>query len=224
MKYFNVLILALLLTNSAEARTKHAKIGHNKGQVEKQTLTHIKKARIIEHIRNRKHQEEILVSTEDNRTNGENFSSSQKAILRTAYSTAQQEGLKNPVILPGIILHESGAGTAKKFRTSKHKAAHDQTVGLGQIKTGTAKAVIARHPEIKQHMHSKDVQHELAYNDKFNIYVAALYLKDLQDDAHSDNQLIAAYNLGHVPKKPEKMGYVKLVNRSIFNIKKDKLL
>jgi len=214
MKYFNVLILALLLTNSAEARTKHEKISHNIAA--KHTV------KIIENIRNNKKQQPLTIQSSSEKD--EHFNTTQKAILRTAFTTAKQEGLKNPIILPGIILHESGAGTAKKFRTSKHKAAHDQTVGLGQIKTGTAKAIISRHPELKQHMHSKDVQHELAYNDKFNIYVAALYLKDLQEDAHSDNQLIAAYNLGHVPKKPEKMGYVKLVNKSIYNIKKDKLL
>lgn len=210
-----MLILALLLTNSAEARVKHEKIGHHK--VAKHS------AMIFEHVRNTK--KEIIITEKDdiNDTN-QSFNSNQKAILRTAYSTAKQEGLKNPVILPGIILHESGAGTAAKFRTSKHKAAHDQTVGLGQIKTGTAKAVLSKHPEIKQYMRSRDIQHELAYNDLFNIYVAALYLKDLQEDAHSDNQLIAAYNLGHVPKKPEKMGYVKLVNKSIYSIKKDKLL
>jgi hypothetical protein len=214
MKYFNVLILALLLTNSAEARTKHAKISHN--------IAAKHTAKIIENIRNKK--QPLLTTIQSSSGKDETFNTTQKAILKTAFTTAKQEGLKNPIILSGIILHESGAGTAEKFRTSKHKAAHDQTVGLGQIKTGTAKAVIARHPEIKQHMHSKDVQHELAYNDLFNIYVAALYLKDLQEDAHSDDQLIAAYNLGHVPKKPEKMGYVKLVNSSISSIKKNKLL
>jgi hypothetical protein len=141
----------------------------------------------------------------------------QKKHLKTAYRTAQKDGLKKPLILSGIIMQESKAGLQKNFRTSKHKKMIDQTTGLGQIKVGTARDVIKRHPELKQKMSSNNLPHEIAYNDNFNIAVASLYLKDLSEECKSDASLIAAYNSGHCSrgKKP----YVKAVLKQMGNIK-----
>ena len=151
------------------------------------------------------------------------LSSKQKQLLTTALDTAREDGHKNPFILPGIIMVESKAGTAKKFRTAKHKPSYDKSVGLAQIIASTARGVMKRHPEVKSAMKSKDLDYELANNDRFNIVIASKYLNDLSEFTHGEAQLIAAYNTGHVVKRPERMSYVKLVQKNISLVKRERL-
>ena len=145
----------------------------------------------------------------------------QKQILTSAITMAKKDGHKNPYILPGIIMVESKAGTAKKFRTARHKPSYDQSVGLVQIIASTAKGVVNRHPELKKQLSNKGLAYDLANNDKFNMSVASSYLSDLSEFAHTEDQLIAAYNTGHLVKRPEKMKYVKLVQTHVARIKKE---
>lgn len=150
------------------------------------------------------------------------LSNDQRKILTSAYTVAKNDGLKNPKILPGILMQESAAGSAKNFRTSKHKPAFDQTVGLGQIKLSTAKSILKENPDLKSKMKSGDLKRELAHNDSFNISIASRYLKDLSKSVHTDSHLIAAYNLGlggaqHL-KNPDKLQYVRNVKNHMSRI------
>lgn len=151
----------------------------------------------------------------------ENFSLHQKHILTTAYNLAKEDGLKNPYILSGILLVESNAGKGKKFRTSKHKPLYDKSVGIAQILPSTAKMILKRYPNLRNKMNNKGLNSNLANNDSFNISLASKYLVELSKKNHSDAQLIAAYNLGHSIKKPEKMFYVKKVQSQIRNIQNE---
>lgn len=142
----------------------------------------------------------------------------QKEILKVALNTAKKDGLRNPKILPGIIMHESKAGNAKNFRTSRHKPSYDQTVGLGQIKASTAKSVLEENPDLKAKMKSSNIKSELANNDLFNIAIASRYLKYLSKHSKSDSHLIAAYNLGNSYgiKNPDKLPYVRSVRHEMI--------
>ena len=151
------------------------------------------------------------------------LTSKQKQLLTTALNTAKRDGHKNPYLLPGIIMVESKAGTALRFRTAKHKPARDQSVGIAQIIASTAKGVIKRHPEVKQTMGNKGLEYELAHNDLFNINIASNYLNDLAEITHSDAQLLGAYNTGYVVKQPERMHYVKKVQKEILKLKREGL-
>ena len=115
-------------------------------------------------------------------------------------------------------MQESKAGIQANFRTSKHKKACDQTVGLAQIKTGTAKGILKQYPELKQKMKSGNLTHELAYNDDFNISVASKYLKSLYEIRHDDDFAIASFNQGPggVSRKPWKLPYVRQVKKHII--------
>jgi hypothetical protein len=150
----------------------------------------------------------------------EPLSVNQKNIITLAYNTAKEDGLRQPEVLAGIIFQESKAGEAAKFRTSKHKKACDQTVGLGQIKTGTARAVLKRFPELKKKFGIPDSQitNALAHNDKFNVAVASKYLVYLSTMYRGD-ALIASYNMGEGGVKklrnPSKLHYVRMVNKHI---------
>jgi hypothetical protein len=148
----------------------------------------------------------------------------QKQLLTSALETAKKDGHKDPYLLPGLIMHESTAGTAEKFRTARHKPSYDQSVGVAQILPGTASGVLKRHPDLKGLMKSKNVASELANNDKFNVAIASNYLNDLvKGDPRigmSNAYIVAAYNTGHFVKKPEKMKYVKLVQKSTSFVRK----
>lgn len=153
----------------------------------------------------------------------EPLSVNQKNIITLAYNTAKEDGLRQPEVLAGIIFQESKAGEAAKFRTSKHKKACDQTVGLGQIKTQTAKSVIRRFPELKKKFGIPDSQvgTALAHNDKFNVAVASKYLVYLST-MYKGDALIASYNMGEGGVKklrnPSKLPYVKSVNKHIARL------
>ncbi len=153
----------------------------------------------------------------------EPLSVNQKNILTLAYNTAKEDGLRQPEVLAGIIYQESKAGEAAKFRTSKHKKACDQTVGLGQIKTKTAKSVLKRFPELKQKFGIPDSQvgTALAHNDKFNVAIASKYLVYLST-MYKGDELIASYNMGEGGVKklrnPSKLPYVKSVNKHIARL------
>lgn len=200
-----LLLMSFLLSSSAMAKVHH--VFHSSGKVVMKSGKHVHKGESGSHLAN----------------DVQPLSDYQRSVLRTAYTIAQSDGIKKPEILSGIILQESNAGIAKNFRSSKHKRACDQTVGLGQIKVGTARAILREYPDLKQHynVNDRNLYVALATNDKFNVAVASKYIKSLSETYKSDEALIAAYNLGeggarHV-KRPGSLSYVKSVKKHILN-------
>lgn len=151
--------------------------------------------------------------------NAKQLSEDQQSILKRAYKVAKKDGLNNPAILPGIIMQESRAGDANKFRTSRHKSRKDQSVGVSQLLASTAKSVINEYPELKQEFKVSDkitevdIHRRLATDDNFSIAIASKYLKTLYHIKNDDTWVAAAYNRGpaKVPKTPWKLEYVRLV-------------
>ena len=143
------------------------------------------------------------------------LSEDQQRILKHAYLVAKQDGLKNPAILSGIIMQESKAGEAEKFRTSRHKKSADQSVGVAQLLDSTAKGVLKEYPELRAEFKvaDRDIHRRLATDDNFNIAIASKYLKSLYHIRNDDTWVVGAYNRGpgNVGKAPWKLGYVKLV-------------
>lgn len=137
-------------------------------------------------------------SGESRHTQNQPLSKTQSVILDLAYSVAVEDGHANPKVLQGIIMQESKGGTAKNFRTAKHKKSSDQTVGIGQIKVGTALAVLQAFPEMKQQykVSAGNISQALAFNDRFNIAIASKYLKMMYKINGTDAFAIAAYNKG----------------------------
>lgn len=166
----------------------------------------------------------ISKTGESGKHDSQPLSKNQQSVLKMTHEIAISDGLKNPAVLKGIIMQESKAGTAKKFRTAAHKKSSDQTVGLGQIKVGTAKTVLKRYPELRQQFGVSDssIQNMLAHNDRFNVAVASKYIKMLYEIRRDDDYVIAAYNKGpggamHI-KKPYKLPYVKAVKGHISSL------
>jgi hypothetical protein len=147
------------------------------------------------------------------------LSDQQTDVLKMAYLVAKKDGLRNPAILTGIIMQESKAGTADKFRTARHKRQVDQSVGLAQIKASTAKGVLAENPDLRTTFKVADanIKQKLATDDKFNVAIASRYLKSLYHIKNDDMWVIAAYNRGpgNVGKAPWKLPYVRLVYNHI---------
>lgn len=149
------------------------------------------------------------------------LSSLQKHNLSIAFNIAKSDGHKNPYLLPGLIMVESTAGAGQKFRSARHKPRRDQSVGIAQIIASTARSVVAHHPELKKHIGNRGLAYDLANNDVFNIHIASAYLSDLSKNTHSEAALIAAYNTGHIVRRPEKMAYVRKVQKNINKMRRE---
>lgn len=208
-----------LLSPSVSAKVHHVYDRHQKGHhnnFSNDTDSNVSEEKVV---RVRHGRGESGKSSHKN----EPLSVNQKNIITLAYNTAKEDGLRQPEVLAGIIFQESKAGGAAKFRTSKHKKACDQTVGLGQIKTGTARSMLKRFPELKQKFGIPDSQitNALANNDKFNVAVASKYLVYLSTMYRGD-ALIASYNMGEGGVKklrnPSKLHYVRMVNKHIDSL------
>lgn len=217
MKNTLTLVMVLLTLYASEPKAKIHHIYH------KHSIPPIKK--IVKHDVSKGESGRHLTKNDK-----QPLSDYQRNILNTAYTIAKRDGIKKPEILSGIILQESKAGLAPKFRTSKHKSAKDQTVGLSQLKDSTARAILKQFPELKtQYKINEDKLHEaLANNDEFNIAIASKYIKMLYDQFKSDDMVIAAFNMGPagVKKvdKPWKLEYVKYVRNHILRHKLNTIL
>lgn len=168
----------------------------------------------------RVHHQHVVKHTGESRKHtahsAKQLSDQQTDVLKMAYSVAKKDGLRNPAILTGIIMQESKAGTADRFRTASHKRRVDQSVGLAQIKADTAKGVLAENPDLKTTFNvsnGSNIKQKLATDDKFNVAIASRYLRSLYKIRNDDTWVIAAYNRGpgNVGKTPWKIPYVRLV-------------
>lgn len=128
------------------------------------------------------------------------LSNSQHQILNTAYSIAKADGHKNPELVQGIILQESKAGAMSSYKVAGNRG--DEYYGLGQLKLGAARDVMAAFPVLWskykfQTRTDDELKANLILNQVFNIEVTSKYLKLLQARyGFSGRQLVNAYNRG----------------------------
>lgn len=127
----------------------------------------------------------------------------QRENMKLAYELAKADGHKDPRIVQGIILQESDAGAAKRWRVGGlDHGAKELYYGLAQIKVSTARDVLNRFPELwKQfdfHTRTNDeIKANLMLNDRFNLTIASRYLLMLaRDYGFKGRQLLNAYNQG----------------------------
>lgn len=124
----------------------------------------------------------------------------QRKILSLAYDIAKEDGHKHPEMVQQILLQETHAGGLKKFKVAGNKG--DEYFGLGQIKLGAARDVMAAYPELwnayEFHTRTDDeLKANLILNPVFNIRVTSKYLKLLHDRyGLSGRTLMNAYNRG----------------------------
>jgi len=129
----------------------------------------------------------------------QNLSNKQARLLQQAYAAAKAEGV-NPETMQVILLQETGAGTAPSYKVAN--AGPNAYYGPMQIKLAATRHVLDRNPGLYKkydfHTHTDDeVKANLILNEKFNIEIAAKYVKILQKDyGLSGTKLTNAYNRG----------------------------
>lgn len=143
----------------------------------------------------------------------DSLTNSQHQILNTAYRIAKLDGHKNPELVQGLLLQETHAGGLKTYKVAGNKG--DEYYGLGQLKLGAARDVMAAWPELwaKYGFHTKtddELKANLILNQVFNIELTSKYLKLLQTRyGYTGRTLVNAYNRGPTG--------VKVVDSSTFH-------
>jgi len=129
----------------------------------------------------------------------------QTELLRIAYQTAKDDGLKQPQLLQAILLQESNAGELRSYKVAGQEYGLTTThryYGVAQIKLDAAKDVLKHYPDMWEqfgfHTRTDDeVIAKLIENDTFNIAVASKYLLLMTKAGYkSPRALAAAYNMG----------------------------
>lgn len=127
------------------------------------------------------------------------LSNKQALLLQQAYAAAKAEGV-NPETMQVILLQETRAGAMASYKVAN--AGPNAYYGPMQIKLAATRDVLQRSPGLykKYDFHTKsddEVKANLILNEKFNIEVAAKYVKILQKEyGLSGNKLTNAYNRG----------------------------
>jgi hypothetical protein len=129
----------------------------------------------------------------------------QSALLAQAYQIAQQDGLRIPQLLQGILLQESKAGGMASYKVAGQEQGLPTNLryyGVCQVKLAAAHDVLHLHPELWTkfgfHTHTdEEVIAKLIDDDTFNLSVASKYLLILnQYGYHTAAALAVAYNRG----------------------------
>lgn len=129
----------------------------------------------------------------------QNLSNKQSRLLQQAYAAAQAEGI-SPETMQVILLQETQAGAMSSYKVAN--AGPNAYYGPMQIKLAATRDVLQRNPNLYKkydfHTHTDDeVKANLILNEKFNIEVAAKYVKILQKEySLSGTKLTNAYNRG----------------------------
>lgn len=116
-------------------------------------------------------------------------------IMRSAYNIAKEDGHKDPSILQGIVMVETGAGTGKMISPSG-------SIGVSQILIGTAKYVLLKFPTLSSKYFptgftKSELYNKLLQDHNFNMRVASKYLLLMGKENHlAGDRLILAYNRG----------------------------
>ena len=150
----------------------------------------------------------------------------QHLVLNKAYEQAKADGHRDPAIVQGVILQESRAGGMGNYKVAGNKG--DEYYGLGQLKVGAAREVMARWPDLWtkykfQTRTDDELKANLILNSGFNIELTSKYLKLLQQQyGFSGRELVNAYNRG--PGGVKAVGpdfhYALGVERNIAQLKK----
>jgi LysM repeat protein len=129
----------------------------------------------------------------------------QSALLSQAYQIAQQDGLRIPQLLQGILIQESKAGGMESYKVAGQEQGLPTNLryyGVCQVKLAAAHDVLRQHPEMWTkfgfHTHTdEEVIAKLIDDDTFNLSVASKYLLILnQYGYHTAAALAVAYNRG----------------------------
>jgi hypothetical protein len=127
------------------------------------------------------------------------LSNKQAALLQQAYAAAKAEGI-SPETMQVILLQETRAGAMASYKVAN--VGPNAYYGPMQIKLGATRDVLQRNPHLykKYNFHTKsddEVKANLILNEKFNIEVAAKYVKILQKEyGLRGTQLTNSYNRG----------------------------
>ena len=128
------------------------------------------------------------------------LSASQSQMMRVAFQIARSDGHQRPEVLQSILLQETNAGAAPRFRVSN--PGPNAVFGAMQLKLSSAKEVLKQFPTLFQKYHLQtrtddEIKANLILNDAFNIEIASKYLLTLKRRYRlSDRDLLAAYNRG----------------------------
>lgn len=128
------------------------------------------------------------------------LNSTQHQILNTAYAQAKADGHRHPELVQGILLQETHAGGLKSYKVAGNRG--DEYFGLGQLKLGAARDVMATWPALwaKYNFHTKtddELKANLILNQTFNIEMTSKYLKLLAVRYKLEGrELVNAYNRG----------------------------
>lgn len=127
------------------------------------------------------------------------LTSKQATLLQQAYAAAKAEGI-NPETMQVILLQETRAGAMTSYKVAN--PGPNAYYGPMQIKLAATRDVLQRNPDLykKYNFHTKsddEVKANLILNEKFNIEVAAKYVKILQREyGLKGTQLTNSYNRG----------------------------
>lgn len=114
--------------------------------------------------------------------------------LITAYNTATSLGVP-PLIVQGILLQESTAGTAKSLVNGKN-------YGVMQVSVEAARSVFNRYPRVaSKYLGSTRASYDrvrdlLLRNHEASIVIACLHLTIYKNILHDWRSAVAAYNMG----------------------------
>jgi len=130
----------------------------------------------------------------------DNMTMKQHQVLNTAYDIAKADGHKDPQLVQGVLLQESGAGSISSYRVAG--PSKEPYFGVGQIKVSAARDVMIAHPALwaKYAFQTKtddELKAHLILNTVFNIEITSKYLRLLQlRYGFQGRDLLNAYNRG----------------------------
>lgn len=130
----------------------------------------------------------------------DDLTAAQHLVLSRAYDQAKADGHPHPEIVQGVLLQESKAGGMASYKVAGNKG--DEYFGLGQLKLGTTREVMAAFPSLwaKYAFHTRtddELKANLILNPSFNIEVTSKYLRILQTRyGYTGRELVNAYNRG----------------------------
>lgn len=128
-----------------------------------------------------------------------NLSNKQATLLQLADTVARDEGI-SPEMFKVILLQETRAGAMASYKVAN--VGPNAYYGPMQIKLAATRDVLQRNPSLykKYNFHTTsddEVKANLILNEKFNMVVAAKYLKILQKEyGLTGTKLTNAYNRG----------------------------
>lgn len=131
------------------------------------------------------------------------FNKSETTLMQMAY----QEGkhLERPEILQAILLNETVAGRFGRLGDKHFKDWRRRSYGIMQVQFKTAKFILKKNREL--YMSDEKLLLYLRSDDRFNIYVARLYVQYLWKKYKNWDYVLLAYNVGPKNIRKYKLEY-----------------